>query len=233
MKPSGKRPSRKISGNQRAALVVAASVVLAVLAIVGVVYTVAYIVGTTDAGDGGGDTETVRNIDNEGDTVELPDWIDVELLPVNEFSRPGEPTDEIVGIVIHYVGNPGTSAMANRNYFAGLAQSGATYASSNFIVGLDGEVIECVPLGEVAYCSNNRNHDTVSIECCHPDESGQFTHETYDSLIKLCRYLVDLYGIEPEGVIRHYDVTGKLCPVYYVEHEDAWRSLVDDIFSEE
>ncbi len=231
MKPSGKRPSRKISGNQRAALVVAASVVLAVLAIVGVVYTVAYIVGDPDSGNVGSGTETVRNIDNEGSTVELPDWIDVELLPVNEFSRPGEPTDEIVGIVIHYVGNPGTSAMANRNYFAGLAQSGATYASSNFIVGLDGEVIECVPLGEVAYCSNNRNHDTISIECCHPDETGEFTDETYDSLIKLCRYLVEIYDIKPENVIRHYDVTGKLCPLFYVEHEDAWADLVTDIFS--
>lgn len=178
----------------------------------------------------GGGTAVGENIDNSGNQIELPDWITVDLLPVNEYSRPGEPTDEIVGIVIHYVGNPGTSAEANRNYFAGLARSGATYASSNFIIGLDGEVIECVPLGEIAYCSNNRNHDTVSIECCHPDETGEFTPETYESLLRLCRYLVDVYGIKPENIIRHYDVTGKLCPLYYVEHEDAWQTLVEDIF---
>lgn len=177
-----------------------------------------------------GDDAPALNVDNDGNTVELPDWIEEDLIPVNEYSRPGEPTDDITGIVIHYVGNPGTSAKANRNYFAGLALSGATYASSNFIVGLDGEVIECVPLGEIAYASNNRNHDTISIECCHPDETGKFNDETYVSLLKLCRFLVEVYDIKPEDIIRHYDVTGKLCPLYYVEHEDAWARLVEDIY---
>ena len=217
----------KLGDRQRAAIVVTFAVILAAAAVAFVAFV---IVRIADSGETRETGTKAPETDSKGDEVELPEWIDVDLLPVNEFSRPGTPTDEIVGIVIHYVGNPGTSAKANRNYFAGLADSGATYASSNFIIGLDGEVIECVPLGEVAYCSNNRNHDTVSIECCHPDESGQFTHETYDSLIKLCRYLVDLYGIEPEGVIRHYDVTGKMCPVYYVEHEEAWERLVADIY---
>ncbi len=228
-----KRSNRSLSPGGRAALVVTTSVILAVLAVVGIVFSVAYIVGR-ESGAGGEDSggDTVRNVDNKGDHIMLPDWIDVDLLPINEYSRPGEPTDDIVGIVIHYVGNPGTSAKANRNYFAGLAKSGATYASSNFIIGLDGEVIECVPLGEIAYCSNNRNRDTISIECCHPDETGEFTPETYESLLRLCRYLTELYNIEPENIIRHYDVTGKLCPLYYVEHEDAWGRLVDDIFKE-
>lgn len=168
--------------------------------------------------------------DNDGNEIELPDWIVTDHLPKNEYSRPGTKTDDIVGIVVHYVGNPGTSAKANRDYFASLASSGATYASSNFIIGLDGEIIECVPLGEVAYCSNNRNSDTVSIECCHPDETGEFTAETYASLVKLCRWLKDVYGIEADGVIRHYDVTGKQCPLYYVMHEDAWKSFVNEVF---
>ena len=60
----------------------------------------------------------------------------------------------------------------------GLKDSHATEASSNFIVGLEGEIVQCVPTWEVAYASNNRNIDTVSIECCHPDESGKFKKET-------------------------------------------------------
>ncbi len=200
-------------------------VIAAVAVIICVILAAAGEFGVSNDDTDGG------NVGNNGEKIELPEWIDVDLLPKNEYSRPGESTDDIVGIVIHYVGNPGTSARANRNYFAGLADSGATYASSNFIVGLDGEVIECVPLGEVAYCSNNRNHDTVSIECCHPDEDGQFTTETYESLLRLCRFLVDIYDIKPENIIRHYDVTGKLCPKYYVENEDAWQKLVDDIYA--
>lgn len=178
-----------------------------------------------------GDVPEVVRYDNEGDVIELPEWIEEAHIPINEFSRPGMKTDKIVGIVVHYVGNPGTSAMANRNYFAGLASSGATYASSNFIIGLDGEIIEVVPLGEVAYCSNNRNSDTISIECCHPDESGEFTAETEASLIKLSAWLSEVYGIERDGVIRHHDVTGKLCPLYYVEHEDEWEAFRDEVFA--
>ncbi len=172
---------------------------------------------------------TVR-YDNDGNVIELPEWIITDHLPKNEYSRPGDKTDDIVGIVVHYVGNPNTSAKANRDYFASLAVSGATSASSNFIIGLDGEIIECVPLGEIAYCSNSRNIDTVSIECCHPDETGEFTPETYASLVKLCRWLTDVYGIKPEGIIRHYDIKGKLCPLYYVEHEDEWKSFVEEVF---
>ena len=79
--------------------------------------------------------------------------------------------------------------MANRNYFEGLKDSHVTRSSSNFIVGLEGEIIQCVPTWEVAYASNDRNHDTVSIECCHPDESGKFTDATYRSAVQLCAWL--------------------------------------------
>lgn len=69
-------------------------------------------------------------------------YIDVQLLTPNEYSRPCIPSDGVRGIVIHYVGNPGSSAQSNRDYFEGLKDSGETYASSNFIVGLEGEVIQ-------------------------------------------------------------------------------------------
>ena len=107
-------------------------------------------------------------------SAQKPD-IDVELLTVNEYSRPGLSTNEITGIVIHYTANPGSTAMENRDYFEGLKDSHITQASSNFVVGLDGEIVQCVPTWEVAYASNTRNFDTVSIECCHPDDSTQWT----------------------------------------------------------
>lgn len=66
--------------------------------------------------------------------------IDVQLLTVNEYSRPGTKTERINGIVIHYTANPGSTAMQNRNYFEGLKDSHITKASSHFIVGLDGEM---------------------------------------------------------------------------------------------
>ena len=94
--------------------------------------------------------------DNAQVDATRPD-IDVELLTVNPYSRPGDATQRIIGIVIHYTANPGSTAMDNRNYFEGLKDSHETQASSNFIVGLDGEIVQCVPTWEVAYASNSRN----------------------------------------------------------------------------
>ena len=65
---------------------------------------------------------------------ELPDWITQELIPVNQYSRPGTPLEQVNGIVVHYVGNPGTTAQNNRDYFASLAETGETSASSHFVI---------------------------------------------------------------------------------------------------
>lgn len=157
---------------------------------------------------------------------ETPDWITVELLPLNEYSRPGTPLEEVKGIVIHYVGNPGTTAEQNHSYFENLAQTGETYASSHFLVGLDGEIIQNVPLDEIAYCSNQRNEDTISIECCHPDDSGEFNQATYDSLVRLARWLMDCYDLKADQVIRHYDVTGKICPKSFVDNPEEWEEFL-------
>ncbi len=155
--------------------------------------------------------------------------IDVQLLDVNPYSRPGIQSDGINGIVIHYTANPGSTAQENRDYFNGLQYSQATAASSNFVVGLDGEIVQCVPTWEVAYASNERNYDTVSIEVCHPDESGKFTDETYRSLVQLTAWLCVKFGLTEDDVIRHYDVTGKNCPKYFVEHEDEWEIFRENV----
>lgn len=155
--------------------------------------------------------------------------IDVELLTVNPYSRPGIETDKIQGIVVHYTANPGSTAMDNRNYFEGLKDSHLTKTSSNFIVGLEGEIVQCVPTWEVAYASNDRNKDTVSIECCHPDQTGKFTEETYRSMVQLCAWLCMKFDLDAGDVIRHYDVTGKNCPKYFVEDEKAWKQFKKDI----
>ena len=168
----------------------------------------------------------------EVDTKEVdasrPD-IDVELLTPNPYSRSQQKTDKITGIVIHYTANPGATAMGNRNYFEGLKDSHETKASSNFVVGLDGEIVQCIPTWEMAYASNDRNHDTVSIECCHPDETGKFNEATYRSMVQLTAWLCLKFNLNAQDVIRHYDVTGKNCPKYFVENEDAWNQFKADV----
>ena len=134
----------------------------------------------------GGIVFLLRSAAPEAGGIPAPDYVREDFLTVNPYSRPGDELKTIRGVVIHYVGNPGTSAQANRNYFESLKDGAdGTYASSHFVVGLEGEVIQCVPLTEIAYASNSRNEDTVSIEVCHPDEDGAFAPESYESVVKL------------------------------------------------
>ena len=173
----------------------------------------------------------LRDRGPEAEDVPVPDYVEQDYLTVNQWSRPGTELEKIDGVVIHYVGNPGTTARANRNYFESLS-SGVenTYASSHFIVGLEGEVIQCIPLTEIAYASNRRNGDTVSVEVCHPDETGEFSPVTYDRTVELTAWLCVQFKLDPESdVIRHYDVTGKECPRYYVEHPEAWDTFRADV----
>lgn len=165
-----------------------------------------------------------------GEGVTVPAYVTEKLLPINRWSRPGIPLEEINGVVIHYVGNPNTTAEANRNYFASLASGEEnTFASSHFVVGLDGEVLQCIPLTEIAYASKDRNGDTVAIEVCHPDETGEFSPVTYDRVVELTAWLCRTFELDPETeVIRHYDVTGKVCPKYYVENPEAWDGFLAD-----
>ena len=156
-------------------------------------------------------------------------YIDVQLLTPNEYSRPQIPLEQVNYIAIHYTANPGAAAMANRNYFENLADTHEAKVSSHFVVGLEGEVVQCIPTSEISYATNSRNVDTLSIECCHPDESGAFLPETYDSVVKLTAWLCTRFGLRADQVIRHYDVTGKECPKYYVDHPEAWEQMRADI----
>ncbi|MDD3340388.1 MAG: peptidoglycan recognition family protein [Lachnospiraceae bacterium] len=181
-----------------------------------------------DAGKTEKTEKTSEGTSQEAGLEGAPD-MDVQLLTVNEYSRPGIALNQVNGVVIHYTANPGSSARANRDYFEGLKDNHTTKASSHFIVGLEGEIVQCIPTAEISYASNDRNSDTISIECCHPDETGQFNTATYDSVVNLTAWLCKRFGLTSEAVIRHYDITGKECPKYFVENADAWDTFRADV----
>lgn len=151
-------------------------------------------------------------------------------------NRPYTKRSKTTAIAIHWVANPGTSAMANRNYF----QNTSTEVSANYVIGLQGEVICCIPDEEVSWCTNQANSYTVSIENCHPDWTGKFNAATYNSLVELTANLCKKYKLNPmnRGVIRHFDVTGKDCPKWFVpksrggsdtENCEHWAQFLWDV----
>ncbi|WP_394525499.1 N-acetylmuramoyl-L-alanine amidase family protein [Lacrimispora sp. JR3] len=166
-------------------------------------------------------------------TVDMPEWVSQEFITPNPYSRPGTELKQIHQIVIHYVANPGTTARQNMAYFDSLKdQTGEKKisASSHFIIGLEGEIIQGIPLYEMAYAtSREKNVDTISIECCHPDETGKFNENTYDSLVNFTAWLCRNLKLTEKDVIRHYDATGKDCPRYFVAHEEEWKKFLQDV----
>mgnify|MGYP001713707851 CR=1 FL=1 len=57
--------------------------------------------------------------------------------------------------------------------------------------------------------------------------------ETVTNAIKLTKFLMEKYDISVENIIRHYDVTGKICPRSFVEDEKLWLAFKDRLEDEE
>ena len=171
-----------------------------------------------------------------------------DFLTPNPYSRCGKKLRGVKGIVIHWTGNPGTSAQANRNYFESLKEQtgseGMRYASAHFVIGIDGEIIQCLPLDEWAYHVGAKqyvdgtkerlgpipNNCTIGIELCHPDWTGRFTSETWEAAAELTAVLLKRFNLSPDkDVYRHYDITEKVCPKYFVEHGLEWGHFLCDV----
>lgn len=151
------------------------------------------------------------------------------LLTKNPYSRPGSKLSKVTKIVVHWVGNANTTAQANRNYFESL-KTKKIYASAHYIIGLEGEILQCIPESEIAYHAKEANSYSIGIENCHPDWSGKFNDKTYQSLIQLCADICKRYNLDPnQDMLRHYDITRKECPKYYVQNTNAWTKLKQDV----
>ena len=127
-------------------------------------------------------------------------------------------------LILHYIGNPGTTARQNASYFAQVNSQ----TSVHYIVD-DGEIIEIIPPDQKSYGTSSREHNErgIQIEMCHPDASGRISETTLYNVVWLCRELMERYGITE--IIRHYDVTGKKCPLWYVNHPEEWEALKERI----
>lgn len=135
------------------------------------------------------------------------------LIPRGKYNRPGTKSAP-KRICVHYTGDCGASADRLALFFT---TNSAAKTSSQYIVGMAGEVIRCVPDDEIAYAAAGRNNGTIHIEVCYKDKVGKFEEESIAALNELVLYLMERYHIAAKNVLRHYDLTGKLCPAYYVD----------------
>jgi N-acetylmuramoyl-L-alanine amidase len=169
--------------------------------------------------------------------------IEKDFLTINPFSRPAKKINTIKGIVIHWVANPNTTFIQNRNFFENRKDGKSGYGSAHYIINLDRDVIQCIPDEEMAYhvgaieynidsvkkLSKHPNNCTLGIECCHVDWDGKMTPETYFSLTELTAYLLRKYNLNIDNLYRHFDITGKNCHKWFVENPALWEIFKNEI----
>lgn len=145
--------------------------------------------------------------------------------------RPGK-TIKPKGLVIHWTANTGrgANAWANRNYFNTTDRA----ASAHYIVD-DKEIIQCLPENEMAYhvgansyksaalqrLSRYPNDCTIGIEIC-VNSDGNF-EKALRNAVELAADICHRYGWNRNNLWRHYDITGKDCPKFFVDNPTAVR----------
>ena len=141
-------------------------------------------------------------------------------------------TSVIKYIVVHYTGNDGDTDENNANYF----QNNVVEASAHYFVD-DDSITQTVPDDYVAWhCgaktykhANCRNTNSIGVEICDDVKNGVIypSEKTIANALELVKHLMQKYSVPHENVIRHYDVTGKLCPAYWcgtTEKDAKWKS---------
>lgn len=170
-----------------------------------------------------------------------------EMLPVNEYSRPGTKLRGPIGIVLHWVGNPGTSAEFNRRFFADRADGRTGFGSAHYIIDAT-ETIQCIPDDEVAYHAGPSaatnpevrdalggwypNECTIGIELCHIDWAGRFSDAVLSAAVTLVAELSILHDISPANIYRHFDCTTKDCPRWFVDNVQDWHWFRNRVWQE-
>jgi N-acetylmuramoyl-L-alanine amidase len=159
------------------------------------------------------------------------------LLTPNKYSRPQLLLKSVLGIVIHYVANPKSTAVMNRNFFENRKDGKSGFGSAHYIIDLDGKIIRCLPDTEEAYhvgadkykeivnknLNGKPNTCTLGIECTHLNNEGEMTAQTYNSLVDLTVELCKKYNLQPQkDLYLHYEITGKICHIWFVNNPKEW-----------
>lgn len=152
-------------------------------------------------------------------------------------------------LVIHYTANNGDTAKNNGDYFTRnlrIDENGKPKSPSSAHYFIDETTIcQSVPDNYDAYhCetptkkyySQCRNTNSIGIEMVsRKDSNGQYyiKDEVVKNTISFVKELMAKYNISPENVIRHYDVTHKLCPEPFVRTPKLWDNFKKELEEEE
>lgn len=156
----------------------------------------------------------------------------MEFIACNAANYHAGRTQPVRYIVMHYTANNGDTAKNNCDYYHRV---GGLQASAHYFVDEHGamqSVRECDTAwhcGARAYWHPEcRNGNSIGIEMCsrkRADGSYYIKPETVANAAALAKDIMQRYGIDTDHVLRHYDVTGKRCPMPWVDDPAQWTEF--------
>jgi len=133
-------------------------------------------------------------------------------------------------IVIHYTGNNGDTALNNTNYFKSYRGASAHYFvdENNVYQSIEDKNIAWHCGASKYYHSQCRNYNSIGVELCsYINSKGKydFKPKTVENAAWVTKILMNKYKVPLSNVIRHYDVSHKMCPEPYVRDGKAWTAF--------
>ena len=160
----------------------------------------------------------------------------MEFISCNKTNFRVGRTQPVRYIVMHYTANNGDTARNNCDYYHRV---GGLWASAHYFVdeyGAMQSVRECdtawhcgAEAGQRYWHPECRNANSIGIEMCsrkRADGSYYIKPETVANAAALAKDIMQRYGIDTEHVLRHYDVTGKRCPMPWVDDPAQWAAFL-------
>lgn len=176
------------------------------------------------------------------------------IIPIGVGIRTGKKLKQCLGLVVHWIGVCQPKAEKVRDSF-----TGTNLGTQYIIDWNDGHIIQCAPKDERCNHVGSANGYTekvrkligrgnpndyfVGIECCIGDktipanwyergkhmELGRPSEAQYEALVEFAADFLTRHGLGTENLYRHYDITGKLCHVWFVKDEKRWEQFKADV----
>jgi len=171
-------------------------------------------------------------------------WIE-DFIQVNHYTRPAIKLIDVRGIVMHYTADPGATALNERNYFNKTAVENKSSASAHIFVDKN-EARLIIPFDEVAYHANEHacripalkatkdgyaggaNLTAIGVEMCI-EKDGSLHPDTLARAEAIVTYLCKQFKLDEHDIYRHYDITGKNCPSFWVSNPAGFTAFTANV----
>lgn len=164
----------------------------------------------------------------------------MEFISCNTANYRAGRTQPVRYIVMHYTANNGDTARNNCDYYHRV---GGLQASAHYFVDEHGVMQSVLESDTAWHCGARaywhpecRNSNSIGIEMCsrkRADGSYYIKPETVANAAALAKDIMQRYGIDTDHVLRHYDVTGKRCPMPWVDDPAQWDAFKASLAPEE